>query len=282
MTATRLPQPAKAASLLDLDPDLGASIDREEWEQARQASRANVVRVGRGPWALPDACAVRDDIIGLIVIDGVFSRELALNEHVALELLCRGDVLLLPPSVTDDLGLGSGITLTALSEGRLVVLSDKFIRAAARWPSLLTNLHRRIEAQRQRLTMQGLTAHLPRAEDRLLLTLWLLANSCGRVTPEGTILPLALTHEVLARLTAARRPTITLALHALETSHCIQRRDNGHFILTAAARAKVNELTSATDAVGAIGTSIVLHKLPDRRASDTPRVTRMPQYSVLP
>jgi CRP-like cAMP-binding protein len=282
MTAATLPQSAKAASLLDLDPDLGSSIDREEWEQARQASRANVVRVGRGRWALPDSCADRDDIIGLIVIDGVFTRELALNEHVALELLCRGDVLLLPPTVSDDLGMSSGITLTALSKGRLVVLSDKFIRAAACWPSLLTNLHRRIEAQRQRLTMQGLAAHLPRAEDRLLLTLWLLANSCGRVTPEGTILPLALTHEVLARLTAARRPTITLALHALETSDCIRRRPDGHFILTVAARAKVNELTSATDAAEAIGTSIVLHKLPDRRAWDAPSVTPIPEYSILP
>jgi hypothetical protein len=73
--------------------------------------------------------------------------------------------------------------VTALDPSELIVLSKPFIHAAARWPSLLTNLHRRLEAQRQRLAIQGLAVHLPRAEDRVLLTLWILAHRCGRVTP---------------------------------------------------------------------------------------------------
>jgi hypothetical protein len=73
--------------------------------------------------------------------------------------------------------------VTALDPSELIVLSKPFIHAAARWPSLLTKLHRRLEAQRQRLAIQGLAVHLPRAEDRVLLTLWILAHRCGRVTP---------------------------------------------------------------------------------------------------
>ncbi len=267
MAVSALPRPTSGVCLLDLDPDLGSGIGQQEWEQARQASRARVLRVLRGEWALPHCGADRDDIIGLIITDGVLSREVALGEHVALELLCGGDVLLLPAAVGDGLGLGSEITLTALSEASVVVLTDRYVRAAARWPSLLTNLHRRLEAQRQRLAVQSLAAHLPRAEDRVLLTLWLLADSCGRVTPEGTVLPLALTHEVLARLAAARRPTITLALHALETTDHIRRRSDGHLTLTAAAAQKVSELGEASATAAPLGPSIALRRLPNQPVS---------------
>jgi len=39
----------------------------------------------------------------------------------------------------------------------------------------------------------------------VLLALWLLADRWGRATPDGTVLSLALTHELLGQLTGARR-----------------------------------------------------------------------------
>jgi hypothetical protein len=251
----------RAAFLLDLDPDLGWGIAAQEWEQARTCVKTNIVRFGAGEWPVPVTSADRANITGLIVIDGVLSRETALAEHVALELLCPGDALLLPaPSPADDLDdldTSGVVTFTALSETRLAVLSTSFLHGVARWPVLLRNLHTRLEAQRQRLAIQGLTAHLSRAEDRVLLTLWVLATSCGRVIPEGTLVPLALTHSVLAKMSAARRPTITLALRALEESGCVLRRADGTFILTESALRKIRELTRAVPSV-ALGPSIGL------------------------
>lgn len=246
-------------SLLDLDADLGRGIEPQDWESARHATRAKPVGLDPGAWPLPTNHPDTGNIIGLIVSDGMISRETALSEHVAFELLTPGDVLLLP--ATDDLALDGAISLSALSPTRLIVLGKPFIHAAARWPSLLTNLHRRVDAQRQRLAIQGLAAHLPRAEDRLLLTLWLLADRCGRVTPDGTVLPLSLSHETLARLAAARRPTITLALRALETAERIQRRPNGHLTLTPAARRRVHRLTNATINTPPLGPNIALGPL---------------------
>lgn len=243
-------------SLLDLDPDLGRGIEPQDWESARHATLATLVRINPGAWPLPTNRADAGNIIGLIVSDGTISRETALSEHVAFELLTPGDVLLLP--APDDLAHDSTLSLTALSPARLIVLSKQFIRAAARWPSLLTNVHGRVETQRQRLAIQGLAAHLSRAEDRLLLTLWLLADRCGRVTPEGTVLPLSLSHETLARLTAARRPTITLALRALETADRIHRRPNGHITLTPAARQRVHQLTNPGISRPPLGPNIAL------------------------
>lgn len=68
----------------------------------------------------------------------------------------------------------------------LVVLGESFIGAAARWPSLLATVQRRLEAQRESLAIQGLIAHLPRAEHRLLLMLWHLAERWGYVTPKAS------------------------------------------------------------------------------------------------
>jgi hypothetical protein len=245
-------------SLLDVDPALGRGIESDDWEAARRATRAALTRIDRRECTLTVGAYETDNIVGLIVNDGMISREIALGEHVSFELLTPGDVLLLAPAEPDDLDLGARVTLTALDPAELILLSKPFIHAAARWPSLLTNLHRRLEAQRQRLAIQGLAVHQPRAEDRLLLTLWILAERCGRVTPEGTVLPLSLSHEALGRLAAARRPTITLALRTLESNECVQRGPNGYLTLGSAAHRRVKELTDASITRLPIGLSVAL------------------------
>jgi CRP/FNR family cyclic AMP-dependent transcriptional regulator len=257
---SRITATPNTVSLLDADPALGRGIESGEWEAARRATRAALTRIDRRECTLTVGAWETGNIVGLIVNDGMISREIALGEHVAFELLTPGDVLLLPAAAEpDDLDLGGRVTLTALAPAELILLRTPFIHAAARWPSLLTNLHRRLEAQRQRLAIQGLAVHQPRAEDRLLLTLWILADRCGRVTPEGTVLPLSLSHEVLGRLAAARRPTITLALRTLESTECVQRGPNGYLTLGSAADRRVKELTHASISRLPIGPSVALH-----------------------
>lgn len=247
-------------SLLDVEPDLGRGIAPRDWEVARQATRATLTRIARREFALPEGAYETANVLGLIVNDGLVSREIALGEHVAFDLLTPGDVLLPPAADPGGLDLGGRVTLTALNPAKLVVLNTTFVQAAARWPSLLTNLHRRLEAQRRRLAIQSLAVHLARAEDRVLLTLWILADSCGRVTPEGTVVPLSLSHEVLGRLAAARRPTVSLALRSLERAECIERRRDGHLILKAAARRRVQQLTDASIRHEPIGPSVARHQ----------------------
>jgi hypothetical protein len=246
-------------SLLEVDPDLGRGIESDDWETACRATRATLTRIGRRECTFPAGASETGNIVALIVNDGMISREIALGEHVAFELLTPGDVLPLAAAEPDDLDLGGRVTLTALDPAELIVLSKPFIHAAARWPSLLHNLHRRLEAQRQRLAIQGLAAHLPRAEDRLLLILCILADRCGRVTPDGTVLPLSLSHELLGRLAAARRPTITLALRTLESTECVHRGPNGYLTLGSAAHQRVQELTHASISRPPIGPTLALH-----------------------
>jgi hypothetical protein len=254
--------------VLDLDPDLGSGISDDEWELARETCIGSLVHVSRGQSELPVLPAAGDGVIGLVIVDGLLSREVALRDHYMLELLCRDDVLI-PPLTSEPPPLGGSVRLTALTDVVLLALDKSFIVAAARWPSLLTSLHQRLETQRERLAVQGLTAHLARAEDRVLLALWNLSNSCGRVTPEGIVLPLSLTHDVLGRLAAARRPTVTLALRALEAAGCVRRRDDGTLVLTAAAERRVETMTATNDTAPVLGQSLMLHKLVHTAASET-------------
>ena len=244
------------ARMLDLDPELGRGIGDSERSTAQRECRIHVMRVPAGEFRLPDGGRTGGgEVLGLVVVTGVLARESALGHHRSLELLCPGDVLLAPHAASEVPLQTGGVTLTALCDASVMVLGPRFASAAARWPSLLANLHQRLEAQRERLAVQGLAMHLPRSEHRVLLTLWLLADRCGRVTREGIVLPLDFTHEFLSQMTAARRPTVTLALRALEGTGCLARTEEGHLILTDAAEREVAAVTKA-DRGAPIGRSI--------------------------
>ena len=59
-------------------------------------------------------------------------------------------------------------------------------------------------------------AHHQRVDDRLLLTLWHLAERWGRVARDGVVVPLPLGHQRLADLVGAHRPSVTTAMGELD------------------------------------------------------------------
>jgi CRP/FNR family transcriptional regulator, cyclic AMP receptor protein len=250
---------APGASVLELDPDLGRDIPREEWEQARATCRGRLVHVKRGRWELPPTAEVRD-AAGLVVVRGMLSREAILGGHHMLELLAPGDVLLRPVEVSDS-RLSGRIELTAVNEAELVALGESFIRAAARWPTLLKAVQRRLEAQREDLAIQGLIAHFSGADDRLLLMLWHLIERWGIVTLEGIVIPIPLTHELLGQLIRARRPTTTLALGSLVDEGSVRRLDNGSWLLTSTAKRRVGALARTEQAARTLGDQLMLFQL---------------------
>jgi CRP-like cAMP-binding protein len=250
--------PTTVGLLLDLDPDLGKGIGPEEWALARRACQCELIHAPAGVWDL-SALGERDDLVGLLILEGMLFREAALGECYLFALLGPGDVLQ-PPVADAGLRLDGSTTISAAADTLVAVLGGPFILAAARWSSLLATVQRRFESQRQRLATQALIAHLPKAEDRLLLALWHLAEKWGRVTPKGTLLPLQLTHDLLGQLTGARRSTATLALLALQSEGCIRRPADGSWLLTDAARQKVLAIASATNTGRVLGETFMLRQ----------------------
>jgi hypothetical protein len=78
------------------------------------------------------------------------------------------------------------------------------------------------------------------------------------VSAAGIVLPLPLSHDLLGQLTAARRPTVTLALGKLEQAGQLRRRDDGSWLLTEAAEHAVKVIAKTKGNARAFGDSLAL------------------------
>jgi CRP/FNR family transcriptional regulator, cyclic AMP receptor protein len=207
--------------LLDLEPDLAAGLsEAERANAARIAVRA--LQVAPGYWSPPEAL---HGAMGLVVVGGQLIRTGRTFARRDVQLLGRGDVAecrVLSDSEGD---------WRALGWARLAVLDERFVAAARRWPGLMTGLaHRLFEAQHEQHTRTAICA-MPRVEERILALLCHLAGRWGHVTGEGVTLTLPVTHEVLGALIGARRPTVSLALLALDQQQLLRRRDDRTWVL---------------------------------------------------
>ena len=99
------------------------------------------------------------------------------------------------------------------------------------WPQLGLELFNRGTRRAHHLAVALAIAHHQRVEDRLLLTLWHLAERWGRVHPDGIVVPLPLGHQRLADLVGAHRQSVTTALGELTRDGTVSRRDNGDWVL---------------------------------------------------
>jgi CRP-like cAMP-binding protein len=261
---------AATRSALDLDPDLGEEIPREDWEQARRACEAPVTNIASGHWDVRRACAEATSSFGYLLVDAIVSREVALKDRYLLELFGPGDIIQPPahgawPHAAETMPS----TTTVITQGRAMALGGWLVRAAARWPSLLTAVLTRIEAQRERLAIQGLIVHLPLAEHRVLLQLWHLAGKWGRVTTDGIVIPLQLTHEFVGQMIAARRPTVTLAVRDLEAAGCLRRLDDGSWLLTHLGERRIAQMLWSRERAGSLGEALMLRQRSAQIRSDS-------------
>jgi CRP/FNR family transcriptional regulator, cyclic AMP receptor protein len=102
-----------------------------------------------------------------------------------------------------------------LAPTRVAVLDLAFARRAASYPQIAAQLVARTMNRSRNLGVLMAIAHYPRIDTRLQGLFWHLAGRWGRVRADGVLLPLRLTHSVLADLVAARRPTVSSALSDL-------------------------------------------------------------------
>lgn len=222
-----LPPPGcTTVSLLECDPDLAEAIPPADRERARRALSAPARDYPRGPLS---CSAFNATTFAIVVTEGVLTERVGIGGHEMIELLIAQDIVLpWPPASPSE---GAEPQLAALEKVRLVGLDHRFIRAASLWPRLMGTLHQRLADQRYGLATHGAICQLPRAEQRVMAIMWHLAGRIGKVTPEGTIVPWPRTHQALASLVGARRPTISLALKALHARGQLRARESGEWLL---------------------------------------------------
>lgn len=164
-----------------------------------------------------------------VVMSGLVTREFSLGGQPTMTLLGPGDVVGSSPASPGPLAVAQ--MWTAVGSARVAILDDHFLKAVRAWPRIVAGLVERM-AQCQGDTMIQLTvSQQPRVEDRLIALFRQLSTRWGRVTPDGIVIVLALTHEALGRIVGARRPTVTLALKALALGDRLSRRRDGSWLL---------------------------------------------------
>jgi CRP/FNR family cyclic AMP-dependent transcriptional regulator len=222
---------AAEVRLLDVDPDLGVLLDAA---RRGQAEREGVVRAHRrpiGPWDVSGLARARAEDVGLLIVSGVLASELVIADQVSMELLGTGDLVRPWQPVGRTALLPVGAAWTVLSPLTLAVLDRRLAAELTRYPEITSTLFDRLSERSLRLATTQAISQLTRVDRRLKALFWHLAERWGRVSGDGVIVPLALTHRILGQLVGARRPTVSSALSELVTHGELVRRPDGSWLL---------------------------------------------------
>lgn len=227
--ASRLRAGPAYASILRDDPELALGLSEEDRRAAMSLFRAPVIQISGQRWTPPHYDASRT--FGLIILDGLIGRRVRVGRTVGTELLGVGDILRPWDDEQPFELVPATLDWRVFSPTRLAVLDDRITTLIGRRAQLMVNFSGRIMRQSRRATYLMVVSHLPRIEDRVLATLWHIASTCGKVTPDGVNIPFRITHEVLGEIVGAHRPSVTVAIQTLETRGRLIRTTANGFIL---------------------------------------------------
>jgi CRP/FNR family cyclic AMP-dependent transcriptional regulator len=213
-------------SVFDEVPDLLQHLDPP---MAAEAARLKVplLVAEPGPWLPPMRPGATRCHLGLLVLEGLLLRRVRLSRRGGAELLGRGDLLQpwvsQPPYDT----LVVETDWEVLERTRIAVLDGRFATRVALWPDVAAALVERVIERTRTLAFQVAASHITGLERRLLALMWALADRWGRVTADGVLVPLRLTHATLAELVGASRPSVTTALVHLAREGALERLPRG-------------------------------------------------------
>ena len=133
------------------------------------------------------------------MLSGLLARDITLAGSTSTELIGEGDVLQPWASRREEGLVRYRVAWHVLRPVRLAVLDDELGRSLARWPQVMSTLLERAIRRTHRMSLHAALLQLTPVETRLLVLFWHLAERWGRVSGDGVIVPLALTHRILGQ-----------------------------------------------------------------------------------
>jgi CRP-like cAMP-binding protein len=211
--------------VLEEDPVLLAAVPASSRKAARHGLQATRVSAGRGVWNMDEV--IDPSALGILVLEGLLTRNIEIAGTSSSEILGPGDVLRPWDDDSELQPVPSETTWTVLEPVACAILDQRWRVLAGRWPDLGAEILHRVLRRSRWLAVLNAITNLRGIQGRVLLLLWHLAGNWGRVTPAGTLVPFGLTHGVIADLVGARRPSISTALTSLEHSGRLERVEEG-------------------------------------------------------
>jgi hypothetical protein len=222
---------SQVAYILKEDPELATNLPPELRRIATERLRAPVIVLEGGrTWEPPEVDPMTT--YGLLVLDGLLARRIRVGDALSTELIGPGDILrpwdepclydLVPPE----------FDWRVLSAARLAVLDRRVTALICRRPELVMSFSSRLVRRARYAEYMMAAGNFRHIERRLLVAFSHLASLWGYVTPEGVVIPFRLTHEMLAEMIGAKRPTVSTALQALQRRGRLIPRSGGGYLLT--------------------------------------------------
>ena len=225
--------------LLEADPDLGAALGPDQFAAASARICARADLLDPGPWA---PRGVDGAGLGLLVLDGLICRSVTIADRSSTELLGAGDLLRPASTGADDGMVPCEVRWRVLERARVAILDERVAAAIAPWPEIGAELLDRAVRRARSQSVFATISHMTRVDVRLLLALWHFADRWGRVTPDGVVVRLPLTHQALGTLVGARRPSVTTGLRALAERGLVRPQLRGEWLLTGGASARLEAM----------------------------------------
>ncbi len=204
-----------AQRVLELDADLREALPAEQWGAALEATTAQTRELRRGEWDAIGEYGECESWMGLLVIEGFLARRTTCGGETVSEIIGPGD--LLRPWDHDGEYPVEGITTSwqLLEPATIALLDEDFAARIAPWPALTVAILARIGRRARWLALRLLISQVPGVALRVFYLLWHLAERWGIRTDGGLVVPVRLTHEQIAELIGARRPSVSHAVAEL-------------------------------------------------------------------
>jgi CRP-like cAMP-binding protein len=199
--------------VLALDPDLATLLGREAFRQARERCTAEFISLPAG--RLPQPQAAPNGYLGLLVLRGVLLCRLRVAGRETADVIGPGDVIRPRRLDREWPELFSTTLWRALGPVDLARLDRRFMRESAEWPEVGIALAERVADHAWSLSVRLAVAQIPQVSLRLQIVLWELADRFGYVDRDGIVVPLRLSHQVIAELVSARREAVSRRLMEL-------------------------------------------------------------------
>ncbi len=232
--------------ILDEDPGLGAELSREHFAQARQYAVAEITELGRG---VHDPSSVGGpELLGLLVLDGLLVRGVQVAQRRCGELVAPGALLRPWDNFGKYAPMPFEIRWRVIQPVRLALIDQRISAVSARWPALLHGLIQRAVERSHALALNVAIHCLQHVELRLLVLFWHLADRFGRVTAEGIVIPLKLSHSDLAELIGSQRPSVSTHLSRLSARGEVIRREDRTWLLRGDPPEEMRDMRAHTEA----------------------------------
>lgn len=222
---------SRVARLLDVDPELAGHLDERSRAAAAQHLKVRVERIGQGEHALPADLFGAERGVGLLVLEGLAVRRVGLAHRAAGELLGPGDLLRPWQDDGEHEAYPFSSSWRVFQTLEVAVLDEALTRRLVHFAPVVCELVGRAMLRSRRTTGSLVTAQLPSVDQRLLVSLWHLADRWGRVRTDGIVLALPMTQEALGLLVGARRPSVTAALGRLRERRLVLPQPEGGWLL---------------------------------------------------